>query len=83
MVAGDLIRRSYRTTRSEVEVNQVSNARDLETSKSLTCNKYDAVTVAGSKKLKENTEAKGQFQQIRLMSILSDKKLIAILNISA
>ncbi|VDK83282.1 unnamed protein product [Litomosoides sigmodontis] len=56
---GDLMRQSYRRIRSEIGVNQVNNARDLETSKSLTYNKYDAITVAGSKKLKENTEAKG------------------------
>uniref|UniRef100_A0A1I7V9C0 PRKR-like endoplasmic reticulum kinase n=1 Tax=Loa loa TaxID=7209 RepID=A0A1I7V9C0_LOALO len=56
---GDLIRRSYRTTGSVIETNQINNARDLAPSKSLTCNTYDAVTIAGSKKLKENNEAEG------------------------
>ncbi|KAL3982575.1 Protein kinase domain family protein [Acanthocheilonema viteae] len=56
---GDLIRRSYRTTRNAAEANQVNSVRDSAASKSLTCNIYDAVTIAGSKKLKENIEAKG------------------------
>ncbi|CAG9531655.1 unnamed protein product [Cercopithifilaria johnstoni] len=58
---GDLIWRSYRTTRREVEVNQVDSARDSATSKSLTCDVHDAITIAGSKKLKENGEAKGDY----------------------
>uniref|UniRef100_A0A0R3RLQ0 Protein kinase domain-containing protein n=1 Tax=Elaeophora elaphi TaxID=1147741 RepID=A0A0R3RLQ0_9BILA len=56
---GELIRHSYRTTRSAVEGNQVNSARDSAASKSLTCNLYDAVTIAGNKKLGENIEAKG------------------------
>lgn len=58
-VAGDLIQRSYRTTQSAVEVDQVNSARNSAASKSSTCNIYDAVTIAGSKKLKENIEVKG------------------------
>lgn len=65
MVAGDLIRRLYRATRSIVEANQRNSAQDSSVSKSLTCNMYDVVTIAGSKKFKENNEAKGCFQEIR------------------
>uniref|UniRef100_A0A8R1XVA9 Protein kinase domain-containing protein n=1 Tax=Onchocerca volvulus TaxID=6282 RepID=A0A8R1XVA9_ONCVO len=58
---GDLIRRSYRITRSAVETNQINNLQDSTALKSLTCNMYDAVTIAGSKKLKENIETEGDY----------------------
>ncbi|KAM3725691.1 Eukaryotic translation initiation factor 2-alpha kinase [Dirofilaria immitis] len=56
---GDLIRRSYKTTGSAVEANQMNNMHDSVASKSLTCNMYDAVTIAGSKKLREDIGTKG------------------------
>uniref|UniRef100_A0AAF5RTB9 PRKR-like endoplasmic reticulum kinase n=2 Tax=Wuchereria bancrofti TaxID=6293 RepID=A0AAF5RTB9_WUCBA len=57
---GNLIRRSYRTE-NMIESNQVNSVRDSAASKSLTCNIYDAITIAGSKKFEENIEVTGDY----------------------
>uniref|UniRef100_A0A915PQ96 PRKR-like endoplasmic reticulum kinase n=1 Tax=Setaria digitata TaxID=48799 RepID=A0A915PQ96_9BILA len=56
---GDLIRRSYSASVDAIEVNGVNSAPDPEPLESLTCNMYDAVTIAGSRELKKNPDLKG------------------------